>query len=672
MHGGFNKMAGSRGDSDRLMRPDKGGLSLTAPLKALSKMKFPFKAPSILDKTATHFSGIKRFGLSTLSSYYQDPYHTLLNLHWFRFLGIFFFIYFTEYIFFAFIYWWSGDHCVLGLEGQFSYALWLSARTASTLGYNDVRPNPACTITNLIAIIQVIIANLVSFMLFGIVLARFSAPFKRASTIRFSSVAVVHRDPSGYWCLNLRVANIRKHQILKPSIRMIMTAVDSITPSNYTFEHLEVDSLEKQNTNLELGFPANVSHIITGESPLWNLSLLEMDTRMMEVLVFVDGIDAMTSKNMSARSAYNTSEIQLNQQFAPLHLEMRGRSLGLDFSIFDQTVPCSADVMAEYMSDPSLLAKPVAEVQSHLWHLRHQTFKKLTERSMALQERTALLSASQPDGPPPLAPPHTYSTASTSHQQQQQQQQQGPTLPRSYPASGHHSYDHGKQHPGDTFGEIQPMSLQQQQHQQQQHQQQQYQQQQQQQQRSNPAQPVPVPYSRTEMAAHTFDLPAVHNDAGDKYEEEEGAGLLNPFLGTAATFLKPLISEMGSLMRSSAPAPSSAPPDRAREGLQMQPLGGEADPLHGGLRFSGPGAGQQQQQQQAGGGQGSSRGAVFSLMDDADEEAGLNRARGAARGPGDALAGASRMPQSRSQGAMSGPAGGGPAFAQNGVHQQDQ
>lgn len=61
-------------------------------------------------------------------------------------------------------------------------------------------------------------------------------------THRFSSVAVVHREPSGYWCLNLRVANIRKHQILKPSIRMIMTAVDSITPSNYTFEHLEVSA----------------------------------------------------------------------------------------------------------------------------------------------------------------------------------------------------------------------------------------------------------------------------------------------------------------------------------------------------------------------------------------------------------------------------------------------
>lgn len=38
-----------------------------------------------------------------------------------------------------------------------------------------------------------------------------------------------------------------------------------------------------QVTNLELGFPAHVTHVITPDSYLYNTSLLEMDTRMMEV-----------------------------------------------------------------------------------------------------------------------------------------------------------------------------------------------------------------------------------------------------------------------------------------------------------------------------------------------------------------------------------------------------
>jgi hypothetical protein len=39
-----------------------------------------------------------------------------------------------------------------------------------------------------------------------------------------------------------------------------------------------------------------------------------MDARMMEVLVFVDGVDAMTSKVMQARRNYMPSEMMLNEQ----------------------------------------------------------------------------------------------------------------------------------------------------------------------------------------------------------------------------------------------------------------------------------------------------------------------------------------------------------------------
>jgi hypothetical protein len=45
-----------------------------------------------------------------------------------------------------------------------------------------------------------------------------------------------------------------------------------------------------------------------------------MDARMMEVLVFVDGIDAMTSKAMQARRSYEPSEMAMNQQ---VRLHMR-------------------------------------------------------------------------------------------------------------------------------------------------------------------------------------------------------------------------------------------------------------------------------------------------------------------------------------------------------------
>jgi hypothetical protein len=56
-------------------------------------------------------------------------------------------------------------------------------------------------------------------------------------------------------------------------LQVMMTAIDSITPSNYVFQYLEVEALEMQQMNLQLGFPAHITHIIKPGSPLYNLSL---------------------------------------------------------------------------------------------------------------------------------------------------------------------------------------------------------------------------------------------------------------------------------------------------------------------------------------------------------------------------------------------------------------
>jgi len=48
---------------------------------------------------------------------------------------------------------------------------------------------------------------------------------------------------------------------------------------------------------------AHLHHLLlcSPSSPLYALSLAEMEARMVQVLVFVDGVDAMTSKQLQAR-----------------------------------------------------------------------------------------------------------------------------------------------------------------------------------------------------------------------------------------------------------------------------------------------------------------------------------------------------------------------------------
>jgi hypothetical protein len=55
-----------------------------------------------------------------------------------------------------------------------------------------------------VSTLQVICSNLIDFIMLGLVFARFSAPFKRATSIRFSKVCTINRHSSGYWALTLR------------------------------------------------------------------------------------------------------------------------------------------------------------------------------------------------------------------------------------------------------------------------------------------------------------------------------------------------------------------------------------------------------------------------------------------------------------------------------------
>jgi hypothetical protein len=53
---------------------------------------------------------------------------------------------------------------------------------------------------------------------------RFAAPMPRASTIRFSTHAVLarHPGPGNLWALSFRLANIRKHSLLEPEVCSVL------------------------------------------------------------------------------------------------------------------------------------------------------------------------------------------------------------------------------------------------------------------------------------------------------------------------------------------------------------------------------------------------------------------------------------------------------------------
>ena len=101
---------------------------------------------------------------------------------------------------------------------HYSHALWFSVQTSATIGYGgELTPDPYCPATNALVTCQVIVSLLFDYSVLGIVFTRFATPSSRASTIIFSKqIAMTQQD--GLWRLTFRVANIRKHQILRPGM----------------------------------------------------------------------------------------------------------------------------------------------------------------------------------------------------------------------------------------------------------------------------------------------------------------------------------------------------------------------------------------------------------------------------------------------------------------------
>jgi hypothetical protein len=91
-----------------------------------------------MDRKNPFFTGLQRFGVDKGLLYLQDPFHTLLNLPWWKFIIIFFSTYVAQFCTFALLYWAFPTTCTHGIDGNFAHALWMSSRTASTIGFNQV------------------------------------------------------------------------------------------------------------------------------------------------------------------------------------------------------------------------------------------------------------------------------------------------------------------------------------------------------------------------------------------------------------------------------------------------------------------------------------------------------------------------------------------------------
>ncbi|KAG0566228.1 hypothetical protein KC19_7G047600 [Ceratodon purpureus] len=292
-------------------------------------------------------------GLPKTFLYWGDLFHTLVNMPTPRFLGILVLNYFLLFFGFAVPYYYDAynNNCIPGVV-TFDHALWFSVQTSMTIGYGgDLTPDPSCRLTNVMVVLQSLASLLVAYSLLGVFYVRFSRPARRAQTVIFSRYCTMHEE-DGVPVISLRIANIRKHQIIEANVRLLIgfnntlggggggggREEDGDHETVFHFTSLPVIG----GSQVFLGLPCAVKHPITSTSPLYGLSIAELEDADCELLVLLEGVDASTSCKLQARHSYLPKDIRQDVMHETMVFRSPNGRRCVDFSKFDTLLPVAS------------------------------------------------------------------------------------------------------------------------------------------------------------------------------------------------------------------------------------------------------------------------------------------------------------------------------------------
>ncbi|MCB0355215.1 MAG: hypothetical protein KDD64_16905, partial [Bdellovibrionales bacterium] len=223
-------------------------------------------------------------------------------------------VYLFTNLLFALFYYLCGPESLTGFApgGNFSFFLncfFFSVQTFATIGYGTMHP---MTVTsNLLVTVESILGLLEFGVLTGIIFARFSRPQAKLLFSDYAVVAPFHGLPS----LQFRLVNIRKSDLVQPSVRVLFSRlVGSAGEERREYSSLKL-YLEQV---LFLPLYWTVTHLIDDTSPLKGLRREDLERGQAEILIQFTAVDELFSEQINLRHSYRFNEVIFDARFDPL------------------------------------------------------------------------------------------------------------------------------------------------------------------------------------------------------------------------------------------------------------------------------------------------------------------------------------------------------------------
>lgn len=241
-----------------------------------------------------------------------DLYHVLLTLSWPRFLIMLVVANLLINGLFALAYFACGPGALEGIDqstaGQrLLGCFFFSVQTFATIGYGRITPQGV--LPNFIVTFEAMVGMLEVAVATGLVFSRFSRPTSR---VVFSDKALI-TTIDGERCFVFRMANERLNQIVDARVRVTLLKTEK-TREGVTYRNMYDLKLEREHTAI-FALTLTVVHPLTAESPLANMTVVDMKEADMLLIVSVLGLDETFSQSVHSRYTYSVEDIIWDRQF---------------------------------------------------------------------------------------------------------------------------------------------------------------------------------------------------------------------------------------------------------------------------------------------------------------------------------------------------------------------
>ncbi|MCB9335222.1 MAG: hypothetical protein H6586_03680 [Flavobacteriales bacterium] len=266
---------------------------------------------------------VEKQGLSFLQSF--SLFHSLINMSWWLFIFWMFGAYLMINLIFSITYYIIGLEGIEGMPENASLldAFFYSTQTLTTVGYGGLYPKGKGI--SIVSAIEAFIGLLSFAVATGLLYGKFSRP---KGKLIFSHNALIAPYNNGKG-LMIRIANAKNSQLINASVRMILSWVENIDgkPKRdfYTLK-LEMDKISMLATSW------TVVHPINEDSPLFQVSIEELNNKDSELIVLFNSYDDTYNQEIYSRTSYKSNEIIGNAKFVSVlgHNEQGKSTVRLD------------------------------------------------------------------------------------------------------------------------------------------------------------------------------------------------------------------------------------------------------------------------------------------------------------------------------------------------------